>query len=135
MTELEEIFNPLPPIPTPTFMLGSWKGGSLDTGHPGHKMAGEVRWAGKEFRSVDDGDPMYLYNDDGDRVFAPEYGHSCLREMVYRGVTSTAMVYDDKPVFDHFRFVDQDMVMGAMDAPKMGLVVGVYFFFLTRRKG
>lgn len=134
MSEVEEIYNALPPIPTPTFMVGSWKGGSLDTGHPGHKMAGETRWAGKEFRSVDDVDPIYNYNDNGDRVFDSEQGHASLREMVYRGVTSTAMIYDDKPIFDHFRFVDKDMVMGAMDAPKLKMEGGIYYFYLTRRK-
>ena len=134
MSEVEEIYNALPPISTPTFMVGSWKGGSLDTGHPGHKMAGETRWAGKDFRSVDDVDPIINYNDNGDRVFDADWGHASLREMVYRGVASIAMIYDNKPIFDHFRYVDEDMVMGAMDAPKLKMEGGIYYFFLTRRK-
>ncbi|KAI4175717.1 MAG: hypothetical protein LQ348_006118 [Seirophora lacunosa] len=39
--------------------------------------------------------------------------------MVFRGVTSTAMIYDIKPIFDHFRRVNEDLVMGAMDCPKL----------------
>lgn len=52
--------------------------------------------------------------------------------MVFRGVASAAMIYDTKPIFDHFRYVNEDMVLGAMDCPK---VMGpqTYYFYLTRR--
>ena len=58
-----------------------------------------------------------------------------LREMVYRGVTSAAMIYDIKPIIDHFRFVTEDIVLGAMDAPKVMGTESVFYFFLKRRKG
>lgn len=54
--------------------------------------------------------------------------------MVFRGVTSTAMIYDIKPIFDHFRWVNEDLVMGAMDCPKLYGTESTFYFYLTRRK-
>lgn len=39
-----------------------------------------------------------------------------LRAVRYRGVVSAALLYDDLPVLDAFRAVDEDTVLGAMDA-------------------
>ena len=39
-----------------------------------------------------------------------------LRDVRYRGVVSAGMVYDDVPVIDAFRSVDDDTLLGAMDA-------------------
>lgn len=38
-----------------------------------------------------------------------------LRMVEYRGVMTASMVYDALPVIDHFRLVDEDTVVGAMD--------------------
>lgn len=56
-----------------------------------------------------------------------------IREMVFRGVISAAMIYDTKPIFDHFRYVNEDMVLGAMDCPKVMAGPETYYFYLTRR--
>ena len=37
-----------------------------------------------------------------------------LKTMVFDGVESAAMVYDDQPIADHFRRIDERRVMGAM---------------------
>jgi hypothetical protein len=37
-----------------------------------------------------------------------------LKTMVFDGVESAAMVYDDQPIVDYFRRIDEDRVMGAM---------------------
>lgn len=42
-----------------------------------------------------------------------------LREVRYRGVVSAALVYDDLPVIDVFRALDDRTVLGAMDARGM----------------
>ena len=42
-----------------------------------------------------------------------------LRGVTYRGVLSTALVYDDLPVIDVFRALDDDAVIGVMDARGM----------------
>lgn len=50
-------------------------------------------------------------------------------------MASTAMIYDIKPIFDHFRYVNGDLVMGAMDCPKLfGPELGTFYFYLTKRK-
>lgn len=38
-----------------------------------------------------------------------------LRIIEFRGATSAAMVYDDIPVIDHFRRLDENTLLGAMD--------------------
>ncbi|MCA1494667.1 DUF4334 domain-containing protein [Sinorhizobium alkalisoli] len=37
-----------------------------------------------------------------------------LRSMPFRGAMSAAMVYDRKPIIDHFRKIDRDRVLGVM---------------------
>lgn len=52
-----------------------------------------------------------------------------LRSVAHRGLVSAAMIYDDLPIIDHFRRIDETRVLGLMDwrptpAP--------FFFLLTR---
>lgn len=55
--------------------------------------------------------------------------------MVFRGVVSTTMIYDIKPIFDHFRYVNEDLVMGAMDCPKLfPKELGTFYFYVTKRR-
>jgi len=52
-----------------------------------------------------------------------------LKTMVFDGVESAAMVYDDQPIVDHFRRIDEEGIMGAMT------IRGderIYFFELAR---
>lgn len=41
------------------------------------------------------------------------------------------MVYDDYPILDHFRYVDDNTVAGAMDSKQLAQF-GLYHFFLFR---
>jgi hypothetical protein len=52
-----------------------------------------------------------------------------LRNVEYRGAVSAAMVYDQLPIIDVFRRVDDDTLLGAMD--QRG-AANPYFFVLTR---
>lgn len=54
-----------------------------------------------------------------------------LREVKFRGVVSTGMIYDKFPIVDSFRFVTDDVVMGAMDSKDLK-EKGTYYFYLTR---
>lgn len=54
-----------------------------------------------------------------------------LRKIEFRGVVSTCMIYDDHPVLDHFRYVDENTVAGAMDS-KAQREFGIYNFYLQR---
>lgn len=51
-----------------------------------------------------------------------------LRRTPFRGVASAAMVYDRKPITDHFRRIDSGRVIGLMEARDMA----PYFFLLFR---
>ncbi|MFE3192810.1 DUF4334 domain-containing protein [Nocardia sp. NPDC059240] len=52
-----------------------------------------------------------------------------LRNLEFRGKTSAAMIYDQLPIIDIFRRVDEDTLLGVMD--KRGLTEP-YFFVLYR---
>ncbi|MCO5730873.1 DUF4334 domain-containing protein [Rhizobium sp. SSA_523] len=54
-----------------------------------------------------------------------------LRLERYRGVQSLAMVYDRKPITDHFRRLDEDRIMGAMAVEGEART----FFFELERTG
>ncbi|KAL8748255.1 MAG: hypothetical protein Q9184_007462 [Pyrenodesmia sp. 2 TL-2023] len=133
--EVEKLYDGLKPLPSCDFLIGSWGGGGFDTGHPGYTGLAEAKWAGKDFRSVDDVDPIMVFDEKENRVWNEDWGHASLREMVFRGVASTAMIYDIKPIFDHFRYVNEDLVMGAMDCPKLfAKELGTFYFYLTKRR-
>lgn len=38
-----------------------------------------------------------------------------MREMKYRGVLTTGMIYDDMPMIDSFRYVDDNTVLCAVE--------------------
>jgi hypothetical protein len=140
------IFDQLKPI-EPSFLMSEWEGGNFDTGHPASQALKAINWAGKTFRTEEDVDPMVVYGDGGKRVVLEAYGCARVRkpiilaqiteilvllqvrEIKFRGVVSAAMVYDDKPVIDYFRYVDENTVAGVMDAKSRPLV---YHFYLTR---
>jgi hypothetical protein len=73
--EVAVVYNQLEPV-DPKFLLGDWTGGDLDTGHIAHKTLQDMRWAGKSFRSVEDVDPMMIYDDKNNRVWNKDYGHA-----------------------------------------------------------
>ncbi|PLU75801.1 hypothetical protein BMJ22_21115 [Sinorhizobium medicae] len=52
-----------------------------------------------------------------------------LTTMVFGGVESAAMVYDDQPIADHFRRIDNRSIMGAMTIKGDGRI---YFFELEQ---
>ena len=57
-------------------MIGEWEGGSFDTGHPTHDQLKTNNWAGKNFRTVDDVEPIVLYDAKGARVWSKDYGNA-----------------------------------------------------------
>jgi hypothetical protein len=152
VADVTVVYDKLKPVSLET-MLGEWTGGDFDYGHPARQVSLDLRWAGKVFRSENEVDPIIVYDDSGERVWNKDYGHAVvgllflnivlfiachltwpqLREVKYRGVISTAMIYDNFPIIDHFRYVNDDMVAGAMDTKMYG-DVGMYYFHLTRMK-
>jgi hypothetical protein len=52
-----------------------------------------------------------------------------LKTMSFHGVPSAAMIYDDQPIVDYFRRMDDRKIMGAMTIQGAD---GIYFFELER---
>jgi len=156
-----DLYDELPAI-TPKAMLGTWRGEELATGHAFDGLLEPSGWWGKDFRALDDVDPL-LFERGGKRFAgnpglmplglierAPKLARSKggaamfrwllplmktrrprarLRPVEYRGVTSAAMVYDQLPIIDCFRRVDDLTVLGAMDIRGFN---EPYFFVLRR---
>ncbi|KAJ6508375.1 hypothetical protein C8R45DRAFT_1059908 [Mycena sanguinolenta] len=126
-----KIFDQLKPI-EPSFLMGEWEGADFDTGHPLSGSLKQINWAGKTFRTEEDVEPIVVHGEGGKRTSLEAYGRARVREIKFRGVVSAAMVYDERPVIDHFRFVNEDTVAGLMDtkAAPPG-----YHFHLKRCRG
>jgi len=127
-TLIDAVFNKLGPV-KPELMLGEWGGGILDTGHPIGDTLKEIRWVGKNFTSTEHVDPVII-DRNGQRASWGKWGLATLREVLYRDVVSTAMIYDDRPVFDYFRYVNDDIVAGIMEGKELG---GSLFYFYLKR--
>ncbi len=125
MHELDAFFDALPDV-SETFMIGEWDGGVFNTGHPGEQQLGALGWAGKTFRSRNDVDPMVSRQPDGQRTANPVLGTAVLRRVEYRGVVTATMIYDKHAIFDHFRAVNNDTVIGVMD--RKGETQVLYFW-------
>lgn len=113
--ELDALFDGLAPVAAEA-MLGRWAGAAFPTGdvwafllrrHP------LVRWHGKRFRSPDRVNALVCRA--FGLTFAAPLGSAVLRPVEFRGVVSTAMIYCWLPIIDHFRAVDADTLMGAME--------------------
>lgn len=124
------LYDELPPVAEDD-MLGDWDGQVISTGHAGERHLGGLRWAGKRFTGRDDVDPMICLDENGERQPSPVLGDASLRMVEYRGVSTATMVYDGHPIFDHFRKIDEDTVVGAMD--RKGEPAPLVFLLRRRR--
>jgi hypothetical protein len=123
--DLDTFFDQLPAVEE-AFMLGEWRGGCFNSSHPGEAMLGKVKWRGKRFESRNNVSPMLCENENGEVVASPILGSAQLREVVYRGVCTATMIYDTQPILDHFRKIDDNTVLGAMD--RKGDAAPLYFY-------
>lgn len=135
---LLDFFDTLEPV-TIEEMLGIWQGGDFDTGHWGTPALKGMNWFGKQFKSAMDGHPLICYNQDGN-LFSNMVmkGASSLWMVDFRGKVSATMIYDGVAIFDHFRKVDDETVMGVMNGKKADSYPPVvdnghyYYFYLKR---
>lgn len=65
-------------------------------------------------------------------VLATRRPKARLRAVAHRGQVSTAMVYDDLPIIDHFRKIEDGRLLGLMD---LRHTEQPYFFLLSRESG
>lgn len=66
------------------------------------------------------------------RLFRTGRPRARLRMVEYRGVVTGSMVYDALPIIDHFRTVDEDTLLGAMD---LRGIAEPFMFVLRREAG
>lgn len=162
------LFDSLPAV-DPGFMIGTWHGAELPTGHPLDGILAASGWWGKRFRDTETVDPLLFPTADGTGLFAlnpaPAFAglglftrfpmlknqnftaavaalrpalqargpRARLRTTRYRGVDTATMIYDELPINDVFRLVDDtpgsEVVLGAMDLRGYD---APYFFVLLR---
>ncbi|WP_460853322.1 DUF4334 domain-containing protein [Nocardioides montaniterrae] len=119
-------------------ILGAWHGGDFATGHLAGKALTRLRWHGKRFDGPLDAVPMVCRDEQGELFANAEAaggGAASLWEVGFRGETTATMVYDKLPVFDHFKAVDGDTLVGVMNG-KLEQTFGVaelYWFWLERQ--
>lgn len=118
-------------------ILGSWRGGDFATGHVASAVLEKVRWHGKRFDGPLAAVPL-LCRDEAGALYSNKDagggGEASLWEVGFRGEVTATMVYDRLPVFDHFKKVDDDTLMGIMNG-KLEAAFGVkdlYYFWLER---
>jgi hypothetical protein len=117
-------------------ILGSWRGFAFPTGHPIERMLTSSRWYGKRFVTLDDAKPLICRAEDGslysDTVAGK--GEASLWNVEFRGELTATMVYDGMPIFDHFKRVDDNTLMGVMNGkPGVALAKGHHFYFGLER--
>ena len=67
----------------------------------------------------------------GRALLRAHHSAASLRAENFRGKRSAAMIYDRKPIIDHFRRIDDDRVLGLMEMRGMERP---FFFLLTREQ-
>ncbi|MDP9168049.1 MAG: DUF4334 domain-containing protein [Actinomycetota bacterium] len=157
------------PAVDPAFMIGTWHGAELPTGHSLDGLLAASGWWGKQFTDAESVHPLLFPTADGSALWAlnpalafgglgvatrvpgiknrdftgvitrlkPVLGTTApkarLRTTRYRGVDTATMVYDQLPINDVFRLLDDaagsETVLGAMDLRGSARP---YFFVLRR---
>ena len=121
---LMPLFKQLEPVSL-EFMLGTWRGGKFDGG----AEPDPLNWYGKRFTSVNDVEPVLYPGPDGTLQNYDKLGRAQIREMVFDDTVSAALIYDQQPIIDYFRKVNDDVVIGLGDIKGRPLE---FFFHLTR---
>jgi hypothetical protein len=131
--ELDEIWAQLEPV-RPEEILGTWKGGEFVTGHRFEGTLAKIGWYGKTFTSLTDVAPLVCRDPSGSLYANHELagGGASLWMVEFRGEATATMVYDGKPVLDHFKRVDSRTLLGVMNGK--GVLDGdrFYYFYLER---
>ncbi|MFB6785264.1 DUF4334 domain-containing protein [Streptomyces olivaceus] len=121
----------------PEEILGAWRGGEFDTGHPLNGELAKAGWYGKTFTAVHDAKPLICRGPEGELYSDRELGkgEASLWTVEFRGESTATMVYDGRPVLDHFKRVDDSTLMGVMNGKGVPADGPFYYFFLERVPG
>ncbi|MCH2016856.1 DUF4334 domain-containing protein [Acinetobacter ursingii] len=136
-SELLSFYDELPPVEVKE-ILSPWKGGDFNTGHWCSESLLSSRWFGKWYKSKMDAIPLLCFNDQNKLYSNKSSGEASLWEIEFRGKVSATMVYDSAPIFDHFRKVDENTLMGIMNGKSIPgrpdvIQNGKYFYFYLER--
>jgi hypothetical protein len=115
-------------------LWGSWEGSELATGHPLSRHLGKMRWVGKRFVDPLDVQPL-VCRAPGGSLFSNALlgkGEASAWMIEFRGEVTATMVYDGAPTFDHFKKIDDRMLMGIMNGKRV-LHEGRHFYFVLER--
>ncbi|GEE01638.1 hypothetical protein nbrc107696_22400 [Gordonia spumicola] len=131
--ELDAIWAALPTVAIDE-ILGDYRGGELPSGHALDGSLATVGWHGKWLRGRYDVAPMVCRNADGELYSNLEIGKGAasLWNVEFRGEVTATMVYDGQPVFDHFKRVDENTLMGIMNGSTSLVRDRHFYFFLVR---
>ncbi|MET8649386.1 MULTISPECIES: DUF4334 domain-containing protein [Nocardia] len=135
--DLDALWAQLPTVRAEE-ILGRWRGAAFATGHPLCRALPASRWYGKNFHSLTRAEPLICRAEDGSLFSNVELGggEASLWNIEFRGEVTATMVYDGRPVFDHFKRLDESTLMGIMNGrPDLVLAEGEYFYFLLERDG
>lgn len=140
--------------------MEAWQGSGMPTGHPLDGLLEQLGWRGKRFEGEARVDPLVFHSGvalDPDRMPLkvvlrwPRLARSLpgragfvlfrgalrargpaasLARVEFRNCLSTAMIYDRRPIVDHFRRIDATRMLGLMHAP----LAPPYFFLLTAER-
>lgn len=138
-TELLNFFDELPGVKSADILF-PWQGGDFKTGHWCSDVLIESKWFGKNFKSELDSMPLLCYNDEG-KLYSNKTmnnGEASLWDINFRGKVSSTMVYDGVAIFDHFRKVDDNTLIGIMNGKKVSgkrdiIENGRYYFFYLEK--
>lgn len=134
--ELDALWAVLAPVRAEE-ILGRWQGSDFATGHLVHQMLMACRWYGKYFDALDDAKPLICHAEDGSlfsNTVLANGGEASLWNVEFRGEVTATMVYDNMPVLDHFKRVDEDTLLGVMNGKNAVLHDGHHFYFLLERQ-
>lgn len=131
--ELDQIWAALDTVKSAD-IVGHWKGDEFQTGHKMNGQLQAARWYGKFFDSVNEVEPIVCYDEAGQLFSNHELsrGGASLWDIEFRGEVTGTMVYDGQPVFDHFKRVDADTLMGIMNGKRQRSGAGFLYFILER---
>lgn len=110
--DLAAVWTDLSPARAPE-MLGAWRGGLFDTGHPHNRRTEPNPWHGKHFSSLEVAVPDVCADADGALYAAGSRGSLWMVE--FRGELTASLIYDEEPVLDHFKRVDDRTALGVMN--------------------
>jgi|GEM_PF-1699056 len=137
-SRLLDLFDQLDPISCDE-IYSRWATGSFNTDHWATKAVRKMKWYGQWFRSKMEASPLICFDEEGN-LFPLQVigGEGTLWMAEFRGKISATMMCDLQPVFNYFRKVNDDTLMGIMHEKKLLPETNTepddrYFYFHSRR--